>query len=290
MDRLIISVLLAGLWTLFSMNTVSGDATASAPGIVLSSGAEGDGYWNAGARLQSVADDMDFAVENLPSAGSLENLDKLLDADSPVNLAFAQADAAQHYLNRHQKALSKLDLLENIGQECVFIVTGIDSDIRTDEDLQAATNLRLGIASPASGIAVTFAYMVSQIPEMADIKVSYGDTLAVMDQLNARNASVDAVMMVHRPRDQSAEVEYALANANRYRFVELSDERFTQEMWNGRKIYSTMNLALPGSDTPLKTVCVQGLLLANKHKLSIDQRNKLTDLVSYHWMQVYATQ
>jgi hypothetical protein len=40
----------------------------------------------------------------------------------------------------------------------------------------------------------------------------------------------------------------------------------------------------------VNTICVSGLLLANKQKLSITQRNQLSDLVSYHWMQVYATQ
>jgi TRAP-type uncharacterized transport system substrate-binding protein len=260
-------------------------------GVVLMSGVEGGGYWSAGTRLQAVAErEVDLAIVNLPSSGSLENLEFLLDRDSPVNLAFAQADAAQYYLKRHPEDLIKLDVLENIGQECVFIVTGIDSEIRTDEDLLEASDVRLGISSPASGMAVTFDYMVSQIPELKDIKVTYGDTAAVMDELNSADASVDAVMTVHRPREHSAEVDYALANATRFRFVELSDERFTEEQWHGRNVYRVMKLALPGADKPVKTICVSGLLLANKQKLSIAQRNQLSDLVSYHWMQVYATQ
>ena len=269
----------------------SEDISSVDAGVVLMSGVEGGGYWNAGARLQSVAErEVDLPVINLPSSGSLENLELLLDRDSPVNLAFAQADAAQYYLSRHPDDLIKLDMLENIGQECVFIVTGIDSKIRTDEDLLEATDVRLGIASPASGMAVTFDYMVSQIPELADVKVTYGDTAAVMEQLNSANPSVDAVMTVHRPREHSTEVDHAVANAKRFRFVELSDERFTEELWNGRKVYRAMKLALPGADEPVKTICVSGLLLANKQKLSITQRNQLSDLVSYHWMQVYATQ
>jgi hypothetical protein len=43
-------------------------------------------------------------------------------------------------------------------------------------------------------------------------------------------------------------------------------------------------------DEPLQTVCVVGLLLANKHKLSSEQRIQLGKLVDYHWMQVYATE
>jgi TRAP-type uncharacterized transport system substrate-binding protein len=281
------------LWFLGSGATLAlsaQDSDATAAGVVLSSGVEGGGYWSAAARLQAVAKGMRFSVENRPSSGSLENLEQLLDAESPVNLAFAQADATQYYLNRHEDEVKKLDLLENIGQECVFMVTGIDSAIRTDQDLRDAKDLHLGIASAASGVAVTFDYMVTQIPELVDVRVDYGDTLALMEKLTASKPPVHAVMMIHRPKEHSPEVDYALAHVDRFRFVELSDERLTQELWNGRKIYRSMSLAMPGMDTPVKTVCVTGLLLANKHKLTVEQRNQLSDLVSYHWMEVYATQ
>lgn len=296
MDRLPARTLLAcllafGSTMCVSVSSVSAAEPTSSTGVVLNSGVEGGGYWNAGERLQSVAaSKMGLGVENVPSTGSLENLEHLLDPESPVNLAFAQADATQYYLNQHPEDIRKLELLENIGQECVFMVTGVDSEIRTDEDLQDAKDPHLGIASAASGVAVTFDYMVSQIPELVNVKVDYGDTLALMEQITASKAPVDAVMMVHRPKERSPEVDYALSHSDQYRFVELSDERLTQELWNGRKIYRTMKIALPGVDKPVQTICVLGLLLANKQKLTLEERNQLSDLVSYHWMKVYATQ
>lgn len=292
MNRLIVSTLLVCLFvfgaSIAVSQKVSADTTA---GVVLSSGVQEGGYWNAGARLQAVAEaEMGLAVENLPSKGSLENLERLLDRSSPVNLAFAQADAVQYYLNKHPNEINKLELFENVGVECVFIITGSDSKVRTDEDMREVEDLRLGIASASSGIAVTFDYMVSQIPELADIYVEYGDTVAVMEQLGGGNAAVDAVMTVHRPRELSAEVDKALANPDRYRFVALSDKRLTQELWNGRKVYRAMKLAMPGAKKPVETICVLGLLLGNKQKLTLEQRNQLSDLASYHWMKVYVTQ
>ncbi|MCB1704240.1 MAG: hypothetical protein KDI17_05215 [Halioglobus sp.] len=266
-------------------------AEAPQPPVVLSSGAEGGGYWNAATRMRSVAADRaGLAVDILPSTGSLENIEKLLDADSPVNLAFVQADAAQFYLDQHHGQIEKLDLLESIGQECVFIMAGVDSGIRNEKDLHDASDLRLGIASPSSGVAATFNYMVSEIPAMADIEVSYGDTAAAMEQLTSPEGPVDAVMVVHRPRAHSQEVDYALAHSDRIRFVELNDELFLQGMWNGDRIYRTMKLAMPEPHAPVQTLCVRGLLLANKQKLSIEQRNKLGDLMLYHWMEIYPTQ
>ena len=45
-----------------------------------------------------------------------------------------------------------------------------------------------------------------------------------MEQLGTPEATVDAVMMVHRPKERSPEVNEALAQADRYQFVQLSDE------------------------------------------------------------------
>ena len=294
MDRLLPRTLLACLLAYGPTVSVFADESSddvAAPAVVLSSGAEGGGYWNAATRLQSVAEKRaDLAVEVLPSTGSLENLEQLLDESSPVNLAFAQADAAQTYLGQQTGQIEKLELLENLGQECVFIMTGIDSKIRTEKDLQQAKNLRLGISSATSGVAATFKHMVSEIPDMDDITVSYGDTMAALEQLNSPDATVDAVMVVHRPRARSPEVEYALENSDRYRFIELNDELFLQSMWNGNKIYRTMKLAMPEPNEPVKTLCMRGVLLANKQKLTIEQRNKLSDLMLYHWMEIYPTQ
>ncbi|CAA0116614.1 Uncharacterised protein [Halioglobus japonicus] len=294
MNRIFPRTLLVGLLafgTTVSVSAQESNASLTAKDVVLSSGQEGGGYWSAAKRLQSVASKRaDLAVEVLPSAGSLENMEKILDDASPVNLAFSQADAAQSFLDNHPGQIEKLDLLESIGQECVFIVTSSDSEIRNEKDLRAATDLRLGISSATSGVAVTFDYMKSEIPDMGDISVVYGDTLQAMKDINAPDATVDAVMMVHRPRAHSPEVEYALANSDQYRFVELNDEMFLQSMWNGSKIYRTMNLAMPEPSEPVKTLCMRGVLLANKQKLTIEQRNKLSDLMLYHWMEIYPTQ
>jgi TRAP-type uncharacterized transport system substrate-binding protein len=293
MNRVLPVILLIGMLGFGAAITLADEdaATPKEHGLVIMSGTEGGGYWNAAARFQSVAmQEKHMVVANLASSGSLENIEQLLNADSPVNLTFVQADAAQLYLNKHPEDLTKVDLLENIGQECVFIVTGIDSKIQTDKDMETASRLRLGIASKQSGMAATFDYMTSQIPELNNVKVEYGDTVAAMDDLNSKDAQMDAIMMVHRPREHSAEVDNALAHPDRFRFVELSDDRFTLPQLNGRPIYRTMKLALPGAKSPVKTICVSGLLLINKHKLSVAQRNELSDLVAYHWMQIYATQ
>ncbi|MAT92660.1 MAG: hypothetical protein CME59_08665 [Halioglobus sp.] len=290
MDRLITGGIFSLVLALLAL-PAHAQAGFDGGAIVISSGAAGGGYWNAGQRLQGVAASMELPVENLESSGSMENLERLVDPASPVNLAFAQADAMRHFFQQRREDEQLVDVLENIGQECVFVIAGRDSGIDRDRDLAAnGADISLGISSPTSGIAVTFDYMTSLLPDLAGVAIAYGNTSAAMEGLDSDAGAVDAVMVVHRPKAHSPEVDLAIANPERFQFVELSDDRFTRELHNGRAVYRRMRLALPGYREPVQTICVRGLLLGHKQKLSAHQRNRLTDLVNYHWMRVYATQ
>jgi TRAP-type uncharacterized transport system substrate-binding protein len=263
--------------------------------IVFSSGVTGGGYWSAATRLQAVAAKMELEVQVEESPGSLHNLARLLDGGDPTSLVLAQADALRQYLNEHPGLSDTIEILENIGQECVFILTGGDSAIQTDKDLQQGQNYTLAISSPDSGTAVTYAFMATVVPELADISVLYTDTSAAVNGLNAAAGSeVDAVMLVHRPKEYSPEVDLALRNPDQFRFVRVTDARFKSELPNGEAVYKALKLAVPVPDSEerrmVATICVKGLLVANKEKLSRDQRGKLEELVNVHWMEVYATQ
>jgi TRAP-type uncharacterized transport system substrate-binding protein len=268
------------------------NAAPAAADIVISSGLVGGGYWNTGSRLQAVASGMGLRVGNQASVGSLANLKALLDKNSPVNLAFAQADALQYYLDENPGAAQAVETLANIGQECVFIISSSDSDIRTDKDMQKSRRLQLGIKSPTSGIWVTFNYMKSLVPEFQQTTLVYGDTVQMMtDFVHPKTNIEEAVMVVHGPNEHSPEIDMVIANPDRFRFVKLSDERLTRKTSGGEAVYRRMKVA-PGAVAnadPVETICVQGLLLANKNKLTTEQHGKLMDLINNHWAQVYST-
>ena len=262
--------------------------------IVFSSGIEGGGYWSAATRLQAVAADMGLEIQVEESPGSLHNLARLLDDGDPVSLVLAQADALQHYLNEHPGGSNNIEILENIGQECVFILTGGDSAMQSDRDLQQSKDYKLAISSPDSGIAVTYTYMTTLVPELAGVSVLYTDTGAAMNKLNATGGGeVDAVMLVHRPKEYSPEVDLALRNPDQFHFVRITDERLKGELPGGDAVYRSLKLAIPVPESEerreVATICVKGLLVANKEKISPDQRDELGKLVTFHWMEVYAT-
>ena len=263
--------------------------------IVFSSGAQGGGYWSAASRLKGIGVFKGLEVQVEESPGSLHNLNRLMDASDPTSLVLAQADALQHYLNGHPGQLEKIEILENIGQECVFIITAGDSPIETDKDLQQASDYQLAIGNPDSGVAFTFSHMTTLLPELADITVQYTDTSAALTGITAGVAGgVDAVMVVHRPKEFSPELDLALRNPNQFGVVRISDDRLEAELPDGETVYTSLKLAVPVPDSEerreVTTICVKGLLIAHKEKMTDQQRSKLGELVDAHWMQVYATE
>ena len=82
-----------------------------------------------------------------------------------------------------------------------------------------------------------------------------------------------------------------IANPDQFHFVKVTDERLTQKTSGGEAIYRRMRVA-PGavaSADPVETICVQGLLLANKDKMTAEQRNTLMELINHHWSQVHSS-
>jgi hypothetical protein len=289
MKRLISSLLLVCCFGPLANVAHSENAATPAAEIVLSSGLEGGGYWNTGNRLQAVARDSGLHVVNQPSIGSLDNLKKLLASDSPVSIAFAQADALQYYLNENPGAAQAVETLHSVGEECVFIISSEDSDIRTDADMQEAPRLYLGIKSSKSGIWVTFNYMKSLVPELRQTTLMYGDTVKMMTDIAHPLTDMDeAVMVVHGTNEHSPEIDMVIANPDRFRFVKITDERFTQDAPGGQAVYRRKKVTPGAVDgaRAVETICVQGLLLANKNKLTDGQRKPLLELISTHWAQV----
>jgi TRAP-type uncharacterized transport system substrate-binding protein len=266
----------------------SAAAEAPAP-LVVSSGIHGGGYWSAATRLQAVAEQQGLEVRVLESRGSLHNLQRLNDPASDVSVAFTQADALQYFLDKNPGLAEQGEILEDIGQECVYLITGKESGLSSLGDLRGRHKVAIG--SARSGVAVTFDYMKSLLPELTGTEAVYSDTRVAQEQLGSGAAEADAVMVVHRPKEHSPELDRALAEPGNYNLVEIQGERLNGKLPNGDAVYNALNLALPGSGsapaTSVKTICVKGLLVFNKHKLSREQRYKLGDLVSFHWMKVY---
>ncbi|HRY15841.1 MAG: hypothetical protein KDJ31_07185 [Candidatus Competibacteraceae bacterium] len=272
----------------FLLTTALGMASAQAadPLITISTGKSGGGYNTIGGRLKSVLAEQDQPAEVLTSAGSLENLNRLADPASPVNVGLAQADALKYYLKDHPGLADKFINLGEIGQECVFIVTGKDSAIHSDSDLQEKGKGRLiAVQSPNSGVAVTWEYMTLLEPAFKNTAPAFVDGAEALLQLKSggKSSKIQAVMVVQKPLAKSTEMQVVLENPKDFRLVPVKDWDLNDKLPDGSAVYTFEEVTVAekkwGFDTTVDTICTHGLMLANKEKLTADQRARLAKVM-----------
>ena len=263
----------------------AGLVQAADPPIVITTGKSGGGYNTIGERLKNVLAEQDQPAQVQTSAGSLENLNRLDDPQSPVNIGLSQADALKYYLKDHPSFADKLINLGEIGKECVFIVTGKDSDIHDDSDLQKASGKLIAVQSPNSGVAVTWEYMTVLEPAFKNTAPAFVDGAEALLQMKSsgKASKIQAAMVVQRPMAKSTEMQVVLENPQDFRLVPVKDWDLNDELPDGSAVYTFENVTVAekkwGFDTTVGTICTRGLLLANKTKLTAEQRARLSKIM-----------
>ena len=264
----------------------AGLAQAADPPIVISTGKSGGGYNTIGERLKSVLAEQDQPAQVLTSAGSIENLTRLDDPQSPVSVGLTQADALKYYLKDHPGFADQFISLGEIGKECVFIVTGKDSDIHSDSDLQQKGKNRLiAVQSPKSGVAVTWEYMTVLEPAFKNTAPAFVDGAEALLQIKSggKASQIQAAMVVQKPMAKSTEMQVVLENPKDFRLVPVKDWDLNDKLPDGSAVYTFEDVTVAekswGFDTKVDTICTRGLILANKTKLTVDQRTRLSKVM-----------
>jgi TRAP-type uncharacterized transport system substrate-binding protein len=285
---LLLSLILPLPWT------YAAESANPESGLVISAGREGLGYWGIATRLQAVALESSLPVDILESVGSTENLERLADPESPVSLALTQGDALRDYLDQHPGFRVDLEIFESIGQECVFVVAHSNSGLNTVDDLRkSGTKHRLAIQDADSGSAVTFKVLSKLDPDLDNTEVVYMDTRKAMDKMGTDSPdAVDAVMLVHRPKVHSPELRRALTNPENFQLVSFDDPNLSGKLPNGEAVYVPLDIPLIRSgwntERSVRTLCMKGLLVGSRSKLSTTDKARLVRIIETRWMRVYS--
>ncbi|MBW2275742.1 MAG: hypothetical protein JRG96_20985 [Deltaproteobacteria bacterium] len=259
----------------------------SLTGVAVSTGREGGSYYYIGQRLNS---EMLLAhnqlIEVVTSDGSLDNLARLHDPRSPVNVALAQADALKSYLKSEPGFAGKFFVLGDVGKECVLLVAGASSSVKSTADLKAQGSRQLSVDSPGSGAAVTFETMGALDPGFRNTATVYVPTMESLLQLRVGGeySELKALMMVQRPRRVSPALKVVLSDPKSYKLLPITARDLPNDaLPDGSKIYSFESVAVGGvkrrGHQQLDTVCTRGLLLGSIPKLSRAQRSTLSELM-----------
>jgi hypothetical protein len=291
MKRVLTSLVLAA-----SLFAVSAESLAEKPkskpevsltGVVVSTGREGGSYYYIGQRLNS---EMLLAhnqlVEVATSDGSRENLARLQDPSSRVNVALAQADALKSYLKDTPEFADKFFVLGDVGIECVLLVTGASSGVKSTADLKQPGKRQLSVDAPGSGAAVTFGTMGDLEPGFRNTSTVYVPVMESLLQLRVGGeySNLKALMMVQRPRRVSPALKVVLGDPKSYKLLPITAADLPNAaLPDGSQVYSFENVSVGGKKRrghqKLDTVCTRGLLLGSIPKLTRDQRSGLSELM-----------
>ena len=259
----------------------------SAEDLVISTGAESGYYYTVARGLRAVLrSQYGTPLEIRTSAGSLENLALLDDPASPVAIALTQADALKYYIGDHPEFVSRHVELADVGEECVFLITGKRKGIKSLADLKAEGSRELAVGRLGSGAAVTWEYMNRIEPSFRQTKpvnVEMIEALLGLKQIPQSSAIV-AAMMVQRPRTLSAPVETVLDRRDDYEIVPIREGDVDPGSFEGgRPVYSFEEVSVGfGRDyrATFETICTRGLLIAARAKLTEEQLALLNEAMA----------
>jgi hypothetical protein len=262
-------------------------AAECADRVVISTGNEGGSYHYIGKRLKT---ELVLRNEPLPevrtSQGSLDNLARLDDPASDVNVGLTQADALRSYLVEHPDFSSRFFLLGDMGKECAFVITSQQGGIASLADLKQEGAGDFSVDSRVSGAAVTFSTLRALDPAYQAANPVFLPVMEALLQLKLGGefAQLRGAMLVQRPRRISPPLRAVLDAPETYRFVPITaDDVPNATLPDGSPVYTyetvTVGKKERGGRPELETICTRALLLGSRDKLDHELRARLAALM-----------
>lgn len=259
-------------------------ATADgASGLVISSGREGGSYHDIARGLRAVLRSTEgMMLEVRSSAGSLENLALLDDPASTVGLVLTQVDALKYYIDENAEFGEEYIEIADVGKECVFLIVGKQSAIKSAADLKSEDMGSLAVGRMGGGAAVTWEYMNRLEPAFRrtrPVELGIIEALLQLVQTN-RPSLVVAAMLVQRPIVAATPIEIVLDQSDRFAIVPIrAGDIGPAALTDGRAVYSFEKISVGfGRDhrQSFDTLCTRGLLVAARAKLTEEQLAAVT--------------
>ena len=253
-------------------------AQDSDPDFVFSSGREGGNYHAVALRLRNLLPGRPVGI--LPSRGSRENLSRLADPGSPVNLAFTQADALSQHIAQNPAFADQFAVLADIGKECALVIAGRGSGIESAADLKVAKGRRISVDSEESGGAVTWESLTRIEPAFLATSAVYVDLMESLAQIKSAGdfSPIKAALFVQDPSVESPPVRIVLENPDTFRFVQIGEGDLESPVLpGGLSVYAFERIRIGGR--AFNTICTRALLIASNPKLAQEKRGELSKLL-----------
>jgi TRAP-type uncharacterized transport system substrate-binding protein len=267
-----------------ALQLIPSNAWAEEADTTISTGREDGSYFYIGRRLQTtMLLEHDYRIGVETSSGSVQNLARLADPSGNIGLALTQSDALHRFLGANSEFAKEFIVLGDAGKECVVLISAKKDGISSFSQLKTLTDGEISVDDPGSGASATFNYMVEMNPELASVRPVFVDTMEALLQIKVAGAHTDlkAAMLVQRPSVRSPAVKILLENPSDYQLVPiLESDVQNSKLPDDSVVYTFEKVKVGGTSgqrgLEVNTICIRGLLLASKAKLSRKIRSKLS--------------
>ena len=244
--------------------------------LTITTGEESGNYYKMGTNLGKLIK----AKKVLSSKGSMMNFDRLVKGEADI--AIAQKDVFGYYISQHKDAKSKIDIVGNLGKECVYIVVKEDGKIDSDADLQKK-GVKIATGREGSGTQITYKYM-SQLENgfAKATTIAEGGMKAISKVLSGE---IDASMYMLTPSIDNKIIK-TVVNNDKLKFIPIKDWDLNDKL-DGKSIYTFEKMVIKKGifDDKVKTICTTASIFA---KSSLDDKimDKLADIVINHQSEI----
>jgi TRAP-type uncharacterized transport system substrate-binding protein len=267
-----------------ALQLIPSNAWSEEADTAISTGREDGSYFYIGRRLQTtMLLEHDYRIGVETSSGSVQNLARLADPSGNIGLALTQSDALHRFLGANSEFAKEFIVLGDAGKECVVLISAKKDGISNFSQLKSLTDGEISVDDPGSGASATFNYMVEMNPELASVRPVFVDTMEALLQIKVAGAHTDlkAAMLVQRPSVRSPAVKILLENPSDYQLVPiLESDVQNSKLPDDSVVYTFEKVKVGGTSgqrgLEVDTICIRGLLLASKAKLSRKIRSKLS--------------
>ena len=210
------------------------------------------------------------------SAGSLDNLDKVLD--NSANFGLSQYDQFALKFSNQSNQLSYTPIHDDLGSECLFMVTKNKLINNFGDVVASAPYLNFILPPEKSGHAGTFQYLKSIDPDGLGKATKITFATSTEDAITQTLTSEDNVTLFVQTADPKSKL-FTLVNENKGHFVPVISKEVLGQTVKGTKVYKAQETEVSNpkwhkSGTKVITSCTPIMLFTGKSLKIADQAEK----------------
>ena len=228
--------------------------TSGTHAVTISGGTKGGSYDRWARNLAMLTKGLGYKPTAERSKGAQENVERVASGEADV--AFTQGDVLM------ATGGQGVEILAEIGKECVFLVGNTDGRVRDEDDLQSDDAHTIAVGKRGTGSQVTWSYMGQLEPGYTNSAAQYVGGARALGKVSA--GQLDAAMFVTAPGNLDHRLIVAVNSDERLEFIDVDDKDLNDKLPNGTPVYTFEEIdTKAGWGGGVDTICTPVLAIAN---------------------------